>query len=121
MHIQLSIHNNINIAQVSTDAVIINTTQDAVELIANCNYQGAERIIVHAHQLTPGFFDLKTGIAGDVLQKFSTYQSYLAIVGDFSGYESNSLQAFILESNKTGRIIFVSTLEEALERWSRSK
>ena len=59
------------------------------------------------------FFDLKTKIAGDILQKFSTYNSKLAIVGDFTKFPGNSLKDFIRESNKAGRISFVSSIEEA--------
>jgi ABC-type branched-subunit amino acid transport system substrate-binding protein len=65
------------------------------------------------HNLPVEFFDLKTKLAGDILQKFSTYQGRLAIVGDFTKYESKSLRDFIYESNKARRINFVSTLEEA--------
>ena len=39
---------------------------------------------------------------------------YLAIVGDFSKYESNSLKDFIYESNKQGRINFVPHQDEAI-------
>jgi hypothetical protein len=31
---------------------------------------------------------LKTGLAGEILQKFSTYNMRLGIVGDFSAYTS---------------------------------
>jgi len=58
---------------------------------------------------------LKTGLAGEILQKFSNYYVELAIVGDFSKYSSKNLQDFIYESNKVGRINFVSSVEEAKE------
>ena len=38
----------------------------------------------------------------------------LAIVGDFSKYNSKSLRDFIYESNKAGRILFVKTAEAAI-------
>ncbi|MCK7528774.1 MAG: DUF4180 domain-containing protein [Ignavibacteriales bacterium] len=34
------------------------------------------------------FFDLKTGIAGEILQKFSTYNVRLAILGDFQNIKA---------------------------------
>ena len=64
--------------------------------------------------LAPAFFDLKTGLAGDVLQKFSNYRMRLAIVGDFSRFSSKSLGDFISESNQVRRITFVPTINEAL-------
>ncbi len=66
-----------------------------------------------------GFFNLRTGIAGEILQKFSTYNVQLAIIGDYSKYNSKSFKDFIFESNKYRRINFVCTLEEALERLTK--
>lgn len=101
------------IALIESNDTIMNTAEDAAELLMNCYYQGADGLIVQAHNLPAAFFDLKTKLAGDILQKFSTYQSRLAIIGDFSKYESQSLQDFIYESNKGRRINFVSTMEQA--------
>lgn len=58
-------------------------------------------------------------MAGEILQKFSTYNHKLAIVGDFSGIESKSLRDFIRESNRTGRILFVDNREDALNRFGQ--
>lgn len=113
MTITLTEFNGIPLAEIHADGVVIANAQDALEVLANCGYQGARKIIVHQENLVPAFFDLSTGIAGDVLQKFSTYDSQLAIVGDFSGYSSNSLKDFMRESNRTGRIRFVPSVAEA--------
>jgi len=48
------------------------------------------------------------------------YRKRLAIVGDFSEYSSKALQDFIIESNKRGYIIFVSTIGEAKERITKN-
>ena len=40
----------------------------------------------------------------------------LAIVGDFSEYSSKSLKDFIRESNKSGRVSFVSSVKEAKDK-----
>ncbi|WP_449401649.1 DUF4180 domain-containing protein [Chryseobacterium wanjuense] len=55
----------------------------------------SDKVIIHEKNITPEFFDLKTKIAGDILQKFSNYRVKLAIVGDFSKYESKSIKDFI--------------------------
>lgn len=116
MNIEIVTVNGIEIAHIKAEGVIIANAQDALEIIANCNDQGAENIIVQEQHLGEAFFDLKTGVAGDVLQKFSNYRSKLAIVGEFSQYESKSLRDFIYESNKAGRINFVATVEEATDK-----
>jgi len=103
----------IKVAEIITDEIILKTTEDGIDLLGNLYYQGFDKIILHKKNITPGFFDLKTGIAGDILQKFAQYRMPLVIVGDFSTYNSKSLRDFIFESNKGTEINFVSTLQEA--------
>jgi len=91
-------------------------TQDFLDMMANANYQGTDKMVVYQHQLHSDFFDLKTRMAGEILQKFSTYNQKLAIVGDFTEIESKSLRDFMRESNRVGRILFVGSLEEALKK-----
>jgi len=118
MKIEIIKINGINIAEIISDKVVINETQDAVDLMADLSYDGSYKIILHEKNINPIFFDLRSGIAGDILQKFSTYRVQLAIVGDYSKYSSKSLKDFIFESNKHGHINFVDTVEEARERLS---
>ena len=119
MDIKIQQINDIDIAELISDQVEITTTQDALDIMMNCVYQGADYIIIRQHHLTPDFFDLKTKVAGDILQKFSTYNARLIIIGDFDDIQSQSLRDFIYESNKIGRISFVGTMEEALEKLAR--
>ncbi len=114
----IEINGNV-IAVVKSLGIIIQETQDALDLMAEASYMNAQNIIIKEDQLTPLFFDLKSGIAGDILQKFSTYNVRLAIVGDFSKYTSKSLRDFMFESNKYGRINFVNSFDEAKEKLSR--
>lgn len=102
------------IAKVISEVNVINKVEDGIDLLGNLYYQGFDRIIIYEKNITPVFFDLKTGIAGEILQKFSNYRVQLAIVGDFSKYNCKSLNNFIYESNKGRLINFVSTLSEAL-------
>jgi hypothetical protein len=81
--------------------------------MANAQYLGADTLILFEHQLCPEFFDLRSGMAGEILQKFSNYRMKLAIIGDFKKYPSKSLRDFIFESNKGGKILFLSSVEEA--------
>ena len=106
---------HIKMAEVSSDDIIINTTEDGLDLLGNVYYQGYDRIIIHENNITSDFFDLKNGIAGEILQKFSTYRVRLAIVGDFSKYTSKSLNDFIYESNKGGHVNFVPSTAEAIK------
>lgn len=115
MKIEIIQINDNSIAEVISEEILIRETQDALDIMANCNYQGAYKIVIQEQNITPEFFDLKTGLAGDILQKFSTYRVQLAIIGDFSKYTSKSLRDFISESNRFRRINFVSSKEEAIK------
>ncbi|NIF04864.1 DUF4180 domain-containing protein [Chryseobacterium sp. Tr-659] len=110
--------NSIKAAEIISDTIIIQSAQDGLDLMGNMYYQGFDKVILHEKNITPEFFDLKTKIAGEILQKFSNYRIGLAIVGDFSKYESKSMRDFIFESNKTRHINFVETVEKALENFS---
>lgn len=89
----------------------VNTTDDFLSLAYTVQ---AESIILAAEALHPEFFDLKNGIAGEILQKASTYRRRVGIKGDFSKVEKKSLRDFIRESNRGGQIIFKSTTEEII-------
>ncbi len=116
MNIHIQQINDTPVAFILSGDVVINNVEDAVDLLGNASYKGAYKIMLNDSQITPQFFDLSTGVAGEVLQKFSNYNVQLAIVGDFSKYSSKSLADFIRESNKGGKIVFVSSPEEAFER-----
>ena len=119
MQFQILKHHNKTLAILQASGTVINELQDALDLIANADYQGARDVIVEEEHFCPEFFDLKTGIAGDILQKFSTYRMRMAIVGDFSKYSSKSLRDFIYESNRMGRILFVNDQEEAINKLAK--
>jgi hypothetical protein len=106
---------NSKIAEVISDGLIIETADDGLDILGNLGYQDFDKIIIHEKNITPAFFELKTGLAGEILQKFSTYRVRLAIVGDFVAYAgSKSLRDFIYESNKRKQVNFVPTIEEAI-------
>ena len=119
MEIEIIEINGNNIAVLRSSGVRIRETQDALDLLGESSYLNSHKIIIKEDQVTPAFFELKSGIAGDILQKFSTYNVQLAIIGDFSKYTTKSFRDFMFESNKYGRINFVSSFEEAKEKLSR--
>ena len=90
-----------------------------MDVIAAVRYEtGCEALILPKEALSEEFFRLSTGLAGEVLQKFTNYGMKLAIVGDFSHYTSKPLQDFIRESNRGKTVFFVSEEGEAVKRLS---
>lgn len=119
MEIKIIKINGRQIAEIYSQNVIISQVQDALDLMGDISYRGATSIIIPENCITPEFFDLSTGLAGEILQKFSNYNLHLAIVGDFSKYVHKSMRDFIYESNKHGQINFVVTIDEAISKLAK--
>ncbi len=115
MEIQFVEYGNSKIAKLSAETMI-SSVQDATDLLGNADYQGASKIIVHEASLGPQFFNLRSGIAGEILQKVSNYHKQLAIVGEFEKFNSNALNAFIIECNRGNHIFFVPDFDTAIKK-----
>jgi hypothetical protein len=94
----------------------LRTDHDAVDLIGEA--QGADFIAIPIERLDDDFFLLRTGVAGQMLQKFATYGRRIAIVGDISRHleESTAFRDFVIESNRGGHLWFVGSLAELEKR-----
>lgn len=111
--------NESQIALVAHTGVRIETVRDALDLIANVRFQGCEKLLLRKEQLSDDFFELKTRLAGEILQKFTNYKMKAAVFGEFHGYDSKSFQDFIYECNKGRQFLFKPTEAEALEALHR--
>lgn len=108
---------NSKIAIIENTDVLINNAQDALDLMATIHYEyGCQKMIIPEALLVKSFFDLKTGIAGEVLQKYTNYNMKLAIIGNFKAYSSKSLKDFIYESNKGNQVFFLPDEKMAIDR-----
>ena len=102
------------VAEMLPGSTLITSPEEVLEIMVEAGYQDSVAMILYRESLHGDFFDLKTGLAGEILQKFSNYRFKLSIIGDFSEYKSKSLNDFIRESNRTGIINFAGSLDEAL-------
>ncbi|KAA5825913.1 DUF4180 domain-containing protein [Saccharopolyspora hirsuta] len=94
------------------DGPEVSTVQDALDLIG-ASY-GGEVVALPASRLDARFFDLRSGFAGEVMQKFVNYHVRLAIIGDISAHleASSALQALVRESNRGRHVWFLPGVEE---------
>ncbi len=115
MKIETHKKNLINIAEVISEDIVISNASDGLDLLGNLYYQDFDKIIIHEKNITPDFFDLKNGMAGEILQKFSNYRVRLAIIVNFSKFTSKSINDFIFESNNGKQINFVGSQPEAIK------
>lgn len=117
MQIEYIQDKNGNIALVSGKEKVIINTQSALDLVMTARYEGnAEKIVIDKMAVAEDFFILSTGMAGEILQKFSNYHIKAAFFGDFTRYTSKPLQDFMYESNQGASVFFVPTQEDAIRR-----
>jgi len=117
MQIETLINNGKSFAYVHTTKPILTNVQSALDLMATVHYEsGCDAIILDKEALAEEFFDLKSRLAGEIIQKYVNYRIRLAIIGDFSGYSSQALHDFIYESNNGKNLYFVADVEEAITK-----
>jgi hypothetical protein len=87
---------------------------DFNDVIGDAFSANAERVVLPVERLTPEFFRLSSGLAGEALQKFTNYHLRVAIVGDISAYTETSgpLRDFVRESNRRGDVRFLASAAE---------
>lgn len=112
--------NDIGIAIVHSDDILISDVQSALDFMMTVQYDtGFNRIIINKSAICEDFFHLSTKLAGDILQKFINYDVKLVIIGDFSIYSSKSLKDFIYESNRGRSIFFLPDEQQAIDKLSK--
>ena len=99
----------------------LGNVSSSLEIIGNARSQRAGLVVVPVERLGEEFFNLRDGIAGEVLQKFATYDLPIAILGDITSLSaaSKALHDFVVECNRGSSVWFVSSLEELKDRLRR--
>ena len=103
-------------ARCASDSFVISNEQDLLDLLAYCSGMEPNRIMLDEEHLHPDFFNLKTGLAGDLFNKLTTYHVKTAIVADLDSIESERFQELIYECNKGSQINFFDNVASA-EKW----
>jgi len=96
------------------DGEKLKSERDAADLIGEALSSGAELIVVPVERLEDDFFELKTRLAGEIIQKFVTYRQRLVILGDISHYiaQSRAFKDFVYETNYGNQVWFLANLQE---------
>jgi hypothetical protein len=115
--------NGIPVYLAPADGPPIRTEQDAIDMIVAAGHYGAgaDWAVIPASRFDEDFFELKTRIAGAIVQKFVGYGMGFAMIGDISPHtsESESLAAFVRESNRGRHILFVSDMDDLADHLIR--
>ena len=80
---------------------------------------GADGLILTEEDLGPLFFDLRSGLAGDALQKFVNYRVHVAIVVPTPQSHGERFVELAREHSKHPMVRFFAT-EDAARAWLRT-
>jgi len=108
--------------EASADAALMHTANDVRLVIEACMYYRAEAVLLYPKNLPPGFFDLSSREAGDILQKLRNYQIRLGIICVDSGEVqfSSRFGEMLAEESKGPHFGVFSSREKALA-WLRDQ
>jgi hypothetical protein len=111
----------IRVLECTPEGKKLQNNRDAIELVGEAMQQRAGLILIPAERFDDDFFRLRTGIAGEIIQKFVTYRLRVAIAGDIARHvvESSAWRDFVYESNRGDQVWFVANLEELEKRLER--
>jgi len=106
------------IHRISSDGPAIAVPQDALDLIGEAWGATAGTVVVPAERFDPSFFDLRSGLLGEITQKFVNYRIRLVVLGDVAAYvaESDAFRDYLRETNAGTQIWFVADDAELLDR-----
>ena len=88
------------------------------DLIGDALSHRVSWVAVPVARLDQRFLTLRSGVAGEVVQKFVNYRLRLAVLGDIAGplAASGSLRDFVREANRGTNLWFLADLDELAGR-----
>lgn len=111
----IELENKTKVVRMKDESIVISDEQSFLDVFMTISYEtGENRFVIKKSNLTEEFFDLSNKIAGGILQKVINYKMKLAIIGDYSKYESKALKDFMYECNHGNDIFFVDNEYNAL-------
>jgi hypothetical protein len=95
----------------------IGSARDLTPLIEAAFEHRGRILVLPVERLDPAFFQIRSGVAGDVLQKATQYRTKVAVVGDITAHvaASDALRDFVVECDRGDTVFFAPDMD-ALER-----
>ena len=93
---------------------------DPAGVVASCIESGAHALLIDRAALPDAFFDLSSGVAGELLHRLSVYGIRLAAVVPDPAAHSQPFQDFLREANRGKQFRFCTRREDAVH-WLESE
>ena len=87
---------------------------DPNQAVTACIESGADALLLDQEALTPEFFDLSSGVAGNLVQRLQNYGIRMAAVVPSTAAHSHAFQEFAMEANTGSRFRFFPTRADAM-------
>jgi len=94
---------------------MVTNENSALDLVSTCGEEGTDLLLLHHTNLHSDFFDLKTGLAGNVLLKLSNYRIHAAAVVPSELIGTGRFFEFVLETNRRNDFRVFSSREDAIQ------
>ena len=100
IHYQAVMRENRTYLACLPDGALLESEREALELIEGCIEHHTDRVMVFAANLPKEFYDLKTGVAGGILQKFAQYRVRIAAILTAELVGNGRFSEMVLEANR---------------------
>ena len=102
--------------EVVSTAEPVSSENDALDMIALCWEHEANALKINYETLSEKFFNLKTKVAGNIIQKFVNYNIKVAAIVPQETIQKGRFKEMALETNKGNHFRLYESKEEA-EKW----
>jgi hypothetical protein len=94
---------------------VISSQGEVLDLVSLCGEARSDKLLIPGGSLVEKFFDLSSGLAGEICIKLSTYRIKTAIVVDLDSISSQRFKEWAGECNRGSEIAFRSSRDQAVD------
>ncbi|WP_328302671.1 DUF4180 domain-containing protein [Streptomyces sp. NBC_00435] len=111
-------HHGVPVLLCSADGPPVASAQDALDQLIGAAFYRTDVVAVPEARLDGAFFDLSTGLAGAIMQKFVNYRVRLVVLGDLTHRlrAGSALADLVRESNEGRHIWFLPDVDALAAR-----
>ncbi len=114
MKTQLCIYNSKTYIETLPDTNLLASEADALELVASCGENETFRLLINSNAIPNSFYDLSSGLAGQILLKLSNYRIKTVIISDPEKAGKGKFKDFVIETTRGKEFGVFYAREEAL-------
>ncbi|MCD4711820.1 MAG: DUF4180 domain-containing protein [Clostridiales bacterium] len=116
MNYQIRIIHEKKYVELISTTVPISTENDVLDVIALCWEHETNLLMIHYNALADEFFDLKTKLAGNIIQKLINYGIKTVNVIPKFALDNDRFREMVFETNKSNHLRMYESIEDA-EKW----